>query len=102
MKDNININAINTINTFLFPKKALSIKKRNNSLNKNKYSIEMNKTNTSNLFTSYIKNTKNKKSPLNFPSTYINPSDLSKSRTSYSREHHIHIIYPIIKHQKIK
>ena len=86
MKDNININAINTNNTFLFPKKALSIKKRNNSLNKNKYSIEMNKTNTNtnNLFTSYMKNTKNKKSLLNFPSIYINPSDISKTRTSYS------------------
>ena len=86
MKDNININAINTNNTFLFPKKALSIKKRNTTLNKNKYSIEMNKTNTNtnNLFTSYMKNTKNKKSLLNFPSIYINPSDLSKTRTSYS------------------
>ena len=77
-------NNINNIKTFLNLKKNLSTNKRESTLNKNKNSIDMNKTNSNNLFTSYIKNTKNKKPFLNLPKIYINSSNLNKTRTSYS------------------
>jgi hypothetical protein len=76
MKDSIS-------NTFYNPKKSLSTNKRKISLVKNKNSIEINKTN-SNLFTSYVKNTKKKKSSIKLPLMHINSPNFNKTQKSFS------------------
>ena len=74
----------NNINILLNPKKSLSTNKRNSSFQKSKYSTEFSKTNSNNIFTSYMNNTKKKKSLLKLPQMYINPSNLNKTPTSLS------------------
>ena len=74
----------NNINMLLNPKKSFSTNKRNSSLRKSKYITEFSKTNTNNIFTSYMNNTKKKKSLLKLPQMYINPLSLNKTPTSYS------------------
>ena len=74
----------NNINILLNPKKSLSTNKRNSSFQKSKYSTEFSKTNSNNIFTSYMNNTKKKKSLLKLPQMYINPLSLNKTPTSYS------------------
>ena len=74
----------NNINILLNPKKSLSTNKRNSSFRKSKYSTEFSKTNSNNIFTSYMNNTKKKKSLLKLPQMYINPSNLNKTPTSLS------------------
>ena len=90
MKDSIS-------NTFYNPKKSLSTNKRKISLVKNKNSIEINKTN-SNLFTSYVKNTKKKKSSINYLLCIL------IRQISIKLKNHFRILFPIsiIKPQKIK
>ena len=74
----------NNINILLNPKKSLSTNKRNSSFRKSKYSTEFSKTNSNNIFTSYMNYTKKKKSLLKLPQMYINPSNLNKTPTSLS------------------
>lgn len=74
----------NNINILLDPKKSLSTNKRNSSFQKSKYSTEFSKTNSNNIFTSYMNNTKKKKSLLKLPQMYINSSNLNKTPTSLS------------------
>ena len=74
----------NNINILLDPKKSLSTNKRNSSFRKSKYSTEFSKTNSNNIFTSYMNYTKKKKSLLKLPQMYINSSNLNKTPTSLS------------------